>query len=187
MNNEIRLEAPRLWIRTLHVEDICDDYVAGLNDSEVRRYLFDVRFAKQTWGTVAGFIRMNLESPADIFFGLFEKKGGLLIGTIRISGISKIHFSCNLGICIFRKSFWNKGLGTEAVCAVVEYLFKEMGLHYVEAGAYKDNIGSVTLFQKAGFILQAEYPNKFRYETDFRPMVILGKTNDAFDFSLLSK
>lgn len=178
------LPTERLILRTLTEEDVCDDYVNGLNDPEVRRWLFDARFFRQTRESVTQFIRTNRESPSDIFFGLFLKNSHLWVGTIRVSGISKIHFNCYAGICLFRKEWWGKGLGTEAMNAVVDFLFGELGLHYVEAGAYADNHASISLFKKAGFRVVAEYPDKFRYEKEFLPVVFLAKSNEKFRFEV---
>lgn len=172
----------RLYLRSVTPEDICDDYVNGLNDPEVKRWLFDARLFRQTRETVTHFVKTNWETAADILFGLFLKETNTWIGTIRVSGISKVHYSCSVGICLFRKEYWGKGLGTEAMNAVVEYLFQELGLHYAEAGAYVDNLASIALFRKAGFQVVAEYKNKFRYDKEFMPVVFLARSNPLFHF-----
>lgn len=181
MNKDISIQTERLDIRPLKVSDVNQEYICGLNDPEINRYLFDVRFSVQTEKSVVEFVEKNAAASNGILFGLFLREEKNLIGTIRISGISPIHYSCSLGICIFVKNYWKKGIGTEAVKAVVDYLFKGLGLHYVEAGAYIENRASITLFQKAGFEIQAEYKNKFRYDKNFMPVVFLGRVNENFD------
>ncbi|MDO8527694.1 MAG: GNAT family N-acetyltransferase, partial [Deltaproteobacteria bacterium] len=185
MNNRVSLETARLNISTLSVSDISAAYVDGLNDPEVNHYLFDVRLVHQTPQSVTAFVEANLASPTDLFLGLFLKKDNSLFGTLRILGISKIHFSCTLGICIFKKEYWKAGFGTESISAVVDYLFQELKLHYVEAGAYEENIGSIKMFQKAGFELIARYPDKFRHIREFKPVVVLRRINPYFDSALL--
>lgn len=185
MNPPVELKTERLFLRPLQLSDITEAYVNSLNDPEVNRYLFDARFHKQTRESVQKFVETNLGSPTGIFFGLFWGVQRELIGTLRVSQISNIHFSATLGICIFNKECWNQGLGTEAIQAVVEYLFKERGLHYVEAGAYVENQASITVFQKAGFTIQSQTNHKFRYDKNFMPVVVLGRVNKDFDYRQL--
>ena len=46
--------------------------------------------------------------------------------------------------------FWNKGYGTEALEAILNYGFKELGFHRIEAGCAVNNFGSIRVLEKAG-------------------------------------
>lgn len=182
---EILIDTERLRIRTLSEADVCENYVNGLNDPEVNKFLIDARFTQHTELSVKDFVAKNLSSPFCIPFGLFTKEQNELIGTIYISKISNIHFSCDLGICLFRKDFWNKGYGTEAISRVVRYLFDILGLHYIQAEAYAENKASLSMFEKVGFYFQYEVKNVFRFRDSYEPVVFLGLDNKKFDFSQL--
>lgn len=182
---EILIETERLRIRTLSESDVCESYVNGLNDPEVNKFLIDARFTQHTETSVKDFVAKKLNSPLCIPFGLFVKEGGEFIGTIYISKISRIHFSCELGICLFRKECWNKGYGAEAVSAVVRYLFDILGLHYIQAEAYAENRASLAMFEKVGFYFQYEVKNAVRFCDSYEPVVFLGMDNKKFDFSKL--
>lgn len=185
MNKDIVLQTKRLLMRPLQISDISDDYVQGLNDPEVNRYLFDAQLFQQTRKTVEDFVKSNLNGTHSFLLGLFDKQKQELIGTVRVSAVSPIHFSCTVGICIFQKTYWSRGLGTEAISNVTAYLFGEMGMHYVEAGAYEENNASITMFKKAGFEVKAILKDKYRYDTEFVPVVILAKINADFDLNRL--
>jgi len=181
----LTLDTPRLFLRPLEPKDVTDHYISGLNDPGVNRYLVEVKRNVQTSLSVRDFVQKNLESLSDYLFGLFLKLDRRLIGTVRLSVISPYHFSAGVGTCLFDKGSWGKGYGTEAVRRVKEFAFQDLGLHYLEAGCYEENKGSVELFRKAGFQLAAIYPHKYRLEDRFARVVFLSLTNPDFNPSLL--
>ncbi len=185
MNKEINLKTKRLRLKTLRVRHISDKYVDGLNDGQVNKFLVAPRQRKQTRKMVRDYVEANLKSPSGLLFGLFHKTTGDLIGTLRVHDISYFHYSCCLGICLFDKSYWGKGYGQEALNRVVRFAFKELRMHYIEAGITQGNKASVQLFKKCGFKKVATYKDKYRYDASFRPVLIFGKTNPDFNMGLL--
>jgi hypothetical protein len=102
---EIVLENHRLCLKPLGVDDITDEYINGLNDPQIKRYLVDVRRCVQTRETVADYVKSNVEDPHSILFGIFVKNNPLpFVGTVRISRISFFHFFADIGICLFLKA-----------------------------------------------------------------------------------
>lgn len=181
MKKNIVVCTDRLKIKTLRVKDVTPEYVNGLNDSEVNKFLVNVRLQKQTKEKVSGFILHNLQSPYDILLGVFLKEGNVFMGTIRIGDISNFHYSCSIGICFFNKKYWGKGYAFEAMEKVCGFIFKKLKLHYIEAGVYEGNHASMKLFKRAGFMIQACYKDKYRYQDDFKPVVTWGLINTKFN------
>jgi len=177
MRKKVRFNTKRLTIRTLIPVHVAISYVRGLNDPEINRYLVNVRLRKQSLKSVKEFVRMNLVSPTDLLLGLFTKYENVLIGTIRVSNISRFHLLCSIGICIFDKSRWGNGYGGEALIGTVKYIFEKIHLHYIEAGVYADNKASLRLFRKAGFRVDAHLKNKYRHADSFREVVLFGIEN----------
>jgi len=186
MKKNICLLTDRLKIKLLQVRDITPAYVDGLNDPEVNKFLVNVRLQKQTKKSVADFILFNLQSPTGLLLGIFLKNNGDLIGTIRISNISNFHYLCTIGICLFHKKYWGNGYALEALNKVSEFVFDSLGIHYIEAGVYADNISSIHLFKRAGFSVKCINKNKFRLDNAFKDVISFGKINTKFDHKLLA-
>ena len=182
----ILLENDRICLRPLRTEDITDEYVQGLNDSEVNRYLVSVSQTVQTHESVRKFIVSNAENPSSIFFGIFIKNSQEpFIGTIRVHGIDFFHYTASIGICIFAKWAWKKGYAFQALKLVKNYLFGVLGLHYLEAGAYAKNKSSISAFTHAGFLEWYRVKDKFRFVDSFEKVIYFSAINPSFDTSLL--
>lgn len=108
-----------------------------------------------------------------IFFGIYLEDR--LIGKMRLSNIVYGSLkSCSIGYAL-HKDYLNKSLMTEAVKVAVNYCFKDLGLHRVEATTLKENVASQKVLDKAGFkyagcIKQYQYIN--------------GKWEDSYLFSI---
>jgi len=61
------------------------------------------------------------------------------------------HDRAEIGYTFFNDEFKNKGFMTEVLAWVLNYGFKEMNLHRVEAFVGTDNVASLKLLDKFGF------------------------------------
>ena len=181
------LEKDRICLRPVRVSDITEEYVNGLNDPEVNKYLVDVRRNTQTRESVESYVSYNLENPSDIFFGIFVNNNPKpFIGTVRAHNIDLFHYSADIGICLFAKRAWKKGFALQSLTMVKDYLFITHNLHYLEAGIYSKNIKSIKLFLRAGFTEQYRVKNKLRFENSFEEVIYFAAINPSFDMSLLT-
>jgi len=83
-------------------------------------------------------------------FGIFELQTDKLVGNIGLYRFGLAE-KCVLGYSL-DKDHHGKGYATEAVRLILDYAFKEVGFHRVEAGAMPRNIGSARVLEKAGFV-----------------------------------
>lgn len=175
-----------IYLRPLFVSDITDEYISGLNDPEVNKYLANVKYNVQTRESVETFILSNMKSKSDILFGIFIKDDPRpFAGTLRVSGIDSFHYTASIGICLFAKRAWKKGYAVQAVQMVKDYLFEVLGLHYIEAGVYGKNTNSINLFSSAGFREWYRVKDKYRHSDSFEKIIFFAAINPLFDMSLL--
>lgn len=180
------IENNRIYLRPLLAEDITEDYVNGLKDPEVNKYLVDVRRNVQTRDSVEKYIRSNLENPSAILFGIFiNNDSKRMVGTIHVSGLDFFHCTASIGICLFAKQFWKKGYAQQAIQLVKDYLFGVLGLHYLEAGVYTKNTNSINCFARSGFKEWFRVKDKYRLDNGFEEVIHFAAVNPLFDMSLL--
>lgn len=94
----------------------------------------------------------------DKTFALVYKKTNKLIGSIGVEKYGKEAelsefanlYGRMLG-AVLSKDYWNMGLMTEALKAVIDYLFEEMDLDFLAAGYFDNNIPSKKMQEKCDF------------------------------------
>ncbi|KAA0690835.1 N-acetyltransferase [Halopseudomonas laoshanensis] len=147
------LETPRLQLRHLEPADATNTYAGWMNDPEVNRYL-ETRHVKQTRASCRDFILQCNSDPCSELFGVFDKENGQHIGNAKIGFINHRYHRGQLSLFIGEKQLWGQGLSSELVRGLTVYGFERLGLHRLEAGCYEDNLASLRVFLKAGYVVE---------------------------------
>ena len=114
-----KLTSERLIFRTLTKEDVSNEYVAWLNDSDINQFL-ETRFSIQNLETCEQFVTQMQNDSASFLFGIFNKELNKHIGNIKLGFINTRHSSCQLSLFIGEKSQWGKGFATESIQTVTQ-------------------------------------------------------------------
>ena len=94
-------------------------------------------------------------SGSGIYFGIAKKSDNQLIGSIGITGIIRAHNRAEISYDL-AKEYWQSGIMTKALNALVKYSFEVLRLNRLEAFALKENTGSRALLNKCHFTLEGE-------------------------------
>lgn len=95
--------------------------------------------------------KAQMEKDEKYSFGIFLNDTNKLIGSIALSEVLRGPLqSCFIGYTL-DKPHNGKGYMTEAVRLLVDFGFKELALHRIEAGVMPHNLGSIRVLEKAGF------------------------------------
>ena len=144
------IETQRLILRRFTLADAQDMFANWANDPEVTAFL--------TWEThkTAEDSKQILSlwvpeyEKGDYFNWAMElKESGAVIGNISVVAIKESVDSAEMGYCMGR-AFWGKGLMPEALCAVMDFLFDEVGMKRVSAKHDARNPKSGRVMAKAG-------------------------------------
>jgi len=85
------------------------------------------------------------------------------IGNCMFYDVNRWEKSCEFGIMIGNKSFWNGGYGSDATVSMLYYIFKETEIENVYLHTLATNIRAQKAFKKAGFD-SPKHVKKGRYE-----------------------
>lgn len=169
MNPELVLKFDGGFLRALKPADVHEGYVAGLNDPDVNRFL-ELKYSKQTPESVVQFVSNEQQSPNSVLWGIWEDDHQSHLGTVRIHGVEFRHRTAHIGVCLFDKSVWGRGLGRKAITRATRWALDELGMRWVEAGVYADNRSSTNAFLSAGYIWAYDIPGK--YLLDDKPTTV---------------
>ena len=161
-----RLETPRLVIRRMTMADAEDIYEYGRDQEVSRHVLWD---AYRSLGEARMYLKYvqrqyRLNEPAS--WGIELKATGRLIGTIGFMWWNQEYRSAEVGYSLAR-AYWNQGLMTEALRAVVKFGFEEMNLNRIEAQHETTNPASGRVMEKVGMkkegVLRQRLRNKGKF------------------------
>ncbi len=172
-----RLETERLILREMTLSDK-EDIFRNFSDENVTTYFYMNPFtAVEESENIIKRARDLFEQENGIQWGIVLKDGKTLIGTCGYETWIKENFRGELGYDL-RRSYWGKGIMSEALRAVIQFGFEKMELNRIEVTTRSDNMRSINMlcrlgFQKEGVIREAVYWK--------------GKFYDQVLFSLLKK
>lgn len=101
-----------------------------------------------------------------------------VIDDINVKTVKNKYNTLEIGYSISSK-YWNKGYTTEAVKAIIDYLFNECNYNIIEAIIPSDNIGSIKVAEKCGMKLEATLKNRYKNK-------LTGKMNDLLIYSIFN-
>ncbi|WP_090831988.1 MULTISPECIES: GNAT family N-acetyltransferase [unclassified Bacillus (in: firmicutes)] len=144
------IETERLILRKLDLTDAKSVYDHWLSDERVMDNLIKGahKSISETNMRVAEIVS-NYEKQDFCYWGIQLKESGVLIGCIDFYNFDMLTENCNVGYSL-GFHWWNKGYGTEALKAIVEFGFKQMNIHKISAAHNTDNPASGVIMAKVG-------------------------------------
>lgn len=161
------LSSDILSLKLLKPEDVSQDYVNWLNDSETNRYL-ESRNTLQSMSSVIKFVELSVANEKEFLFGVFKNKNMEHIGNIRLHEINKKDKTGEIGLLIGQKASWGMGFGSKSIFLVSRFAFKKLKLEEVLAGCCETNIGSIKAFEKCGFKIVSCLKNQVQVEDEYK-------------------
>lgn len=145
-----RIEAERLVLRRITLADAKGMYRNWASDPEVTKFLMwppheSVEVTKE----VIAFWAVQYAKP-DFYQWVIEwKESSDVIGTITVMNVDESIMAMEIGYCIGR-AFWGKGIVKEALQAVTQFLFEEVGVNRITAKHDVENPNSGKVMEKCG-------------------------------------
>ncbi len=119
----------------------------------------------------------KIENGIGINWGMtFLNEPDKIIGIIGHYRMKPEHYRAEVGYMLFPE-YNGKGIVSEALQKVVEYGFKKMKLHSIEAILDPKNIGSEKVLIKNGFVKEGHLIENEYYEGRFLDSMIYSKLN----------
>ena len=145
-----RLETERLILRRFVTEDYVAMYKNWASDEDVTKYLMwsthsSMKMSKKiTKAWVKKYSRKNNYNWAIVPKDIGEPIGGISVVHMN-EDVSMVH----IGYCI-GKTWWHRGITSEALKAVMDFLFDEVGVNRIESRHDPRNPNSGKVMKKCG-------------------------------------
>ena len=160
------LETKRLRLRSVSRRDARDIY-AYASDPEVARYvLWDPHRSLSDTRAYIRYVRSLARRGLPSSWAVEDRASGRVIGTVGFMWYAESSRSAEVGYS-FSRDFWNQGIATEALRAVIASAFASLPLNRIEAQHDLRNPASGRVMLKCGMrqegILRQRIMNKGEY------------------------
>lgn len=163
---------PVLYTERLILKEITEQHAEALYnmraDPEVMKYV-DRPIPKSVEDILELIQKMKTMklNGEGISWGIFKKENpDLKIGNIGFFRIIPEHYRAEIGYMLVTREQQN-GIMLEAIRKVIEFGFKNMNLHSIEANINPENIASKNLLLKANFVREAYFRENYFYNEKF--------------------
>jgi [ribosomal protein S5]-alanine N-acetyltransferase len=168
------IETERLLLRDVVPADATERYAGWMNDADVTRYM-ETRFTRHTIDGLRAYIEGMQRKPDTLFLAIVVRDGNLHIGNIKLGPVDRVHGTADVALMIGDRSAWGRGFAAEAIRAVSEYGFAQMGVRKLTAGCYAGNVGSQRAFEKAGYHVEGHRRAQYVCDGTFEDGVLMAR------------
>ncbi len=144
------IQTDRLILRRFSVEDAQAMYSNWASDDEVTKYLMWKSHAdvEESRSILTDWVGMYVDEKY-YNWGIVLKESGTLVGDIAVVQMNEEISMAHIGYCIGRK-WWHRGITSEALMAVMDYLFDKVGVNRIESRHDPRNPNSGKVMMKCG-------------------------------------
>ena len=165
----------KVRLRRIERSDI-PTFVRWFNDPEVLQYL--LMYLPMSQALEERWFEKHLDS-GNVIFGI-ETLEGRLIGNLGLEDIDWKNGHVTLGAVIGEKEYWSQGYGTDAITALLHFVFTEMNLHRVRLLVYDYNKRAQRCYEKCGFVLEGRMRQAHFHDGQYHDELIMGVLRDEF-------
>ena len=170
LNNVVFLRGKKVILRPISEKDIPNS-LRWLNDPEVRQYIANIlpvtEVGEREW--IQGLAK---KSDTDIVL-VIEVKGR----PIGVMGLHRINWQSRVattGAIIGEKDCWNKGYGTDAKMALLEYAFNTLNLRKIMSSVKAFNERSLAYSLRCGYKIEGRLRDQCFANGRYCDEIILG-------------
>ncbi len=141
---------PRLILRQLTVAD-APDVLVFRGDPYAQRFNSEPLTTLDQSIALIGEVNDAYRERSGVTWAVVDVPTNRTIGIFGLNGWDRHHRRAEVGYDL-AKEFWGRGLATEALGAILTFGFRSMDLNRIEAATIADNLESIRLLDRAGFV-----------------------------------
>jgi [ribosomal protein S5]-alanine N-acetyltransferase len=170
----------QVCLRPLERSDLNHSYLAWLNDPDVTRYMESGTFPT-TMQDLETFYAEVTGSRSQVIFAITDSESGRHIGNVKLGPIQWVHRRASLGILIGDKTYWGKGVGTEAMRLGIEYGFQKVNLRRIDLTVFAKHEFAVRLYGRLGFKVEGRLREHVFRDGQYQDMLHMGLLSSEYE------
>jgi ribosomal-protein-alanine N-acetyltransferase len=167
------LRTPRLALRSLTAADIADVFAVFSDPVVIRYWDGPLMSTREDVIKYLGQIHNGFRRREFFQWGIADASSDTVVGTCTLGQLSAIHQRCEIGFAL-QQGHWGKGLGSEAVGAVIDFAFEVVKMHRIEADVDPRNDRSLRLLERFGFEREGLLRERYYLHGERQDAVLMG-------------
>lgn len=144
------LKLDNIQLMSMADTNISEQYISWMNNADITKYT-EARHREYSYQDLVSFVQTCNKEKSSLLLGIFYDD--VHIGNIK-ADFNREYQVAGVGLIIGDNSQHGKGIGTQAIGLMCEYLFHVLGIFKINAGIYASNTSSIKAFKRAGFHLE---------------------------------
>ena len=167
-----------IYLRSLSLKDVTQNYLKWLQDSDVN-YFLETRYETQSLKKIKNYVKLCNNSGTIYLLGIFTKTD-IHVGNIKLGPIKINHSVASVSIFLGDKKYWGRGIASDAINSLTRFSFIDLALNKLIAGMYSKNESSLKAFKKVGFVEEGLRKKHYKLESDFIDIIELGLLSEEY-------
>jgi len=106
--------------------------------------------------------------------------GGRIVGTARLHSLVREDRRARYAIGLFHPDFLGRGVGTEATKLVLQFAFRQLGLHRIDLRVLAHNERAIRCYRTCGFVEEGRERETALIDGIWHDDIIMGMLEDEF-------
>lgn len=158
-------------LRKPNAQDISD--LLNLKNDEESAYLLGGEHRKYSRLDIEHWISFHNAQEDELVLVMQDLESGVVFGHLGLYKINLATKTAEFGILIANANFRGKGLGVILTNAFIEYVFENIAIEKIHALVLHENLASIGMFSKCGFIkMQTLLNGKRKNDKDYDIVVM---------------
>jgi RimJ/RimL family protein N-acetyltransferase len=137
----------RVWLRAIEPADVTE---VPVGDAELAHFAgFKRPFSRAEQERFA--TKISAQGDAGYQFAICELGSDRAIGSVGLRDIDRLDGAAEVAIFLADRATWGRGLGTDAMLALLDFAFGELRLERVWLRVFDYNPRAIRSYEKAGF------------------------------------
>lgn len=167
----MNIRGKKVILRAMEKTD-CEMAKEMFNDPEMENLVVGWAFPVSSYGQEQWFL--NHYNDQNSFRFVIETTEDGPVGIATLIDIDWKNRRADHGIKLVSKEKRSRGIGTDAVMAIMRYAFDELGLNRLDSSRLDDNLASKGLYTKCGWVEEG-VRRKYIYKNgEWRDLTIMG-------------
>lgn len=173
------LYTDRLMLRRMSKRDASDMYEYARLDEVTEYLLWHPHSSQEHTRQYLSYLEKDYRMGNFYDWGITLRDGGKLIGTCGFTAIDTVNLCGEIGY-VLNPTYWGEGIACEAACAVMEFGFRELKLHRIEAKYIIGNDRSRAVMEKCGMKFEGVRRSAMLIKGQFRDIGVCAVLSHEF-------